>query len=306
CESCPVAKTFADGQSHRSEMVVSSKSGEKYNVLIHTAPIRNAAGAIEQVMEMSTNITEIRVLQDHLSSLGLMVGSVSHGIKGILTGLDAGLYLLNSGLTKEDQGQIEEGLEVLNLMVERIRGVVLDILYYAKERPLDCKPVDVLQFAQDVTALIEPKIRKHPIAFIPEFNPPLGVFEADARVVFTALTNIIENAIEACLEDPAPKDHHIVFGATRTRDHVVFDVRDNGIGMDQESQDNLFNLFYSSKGLKGTGFGLFIANKIIRQHGGAIEVDSSPGQGTHFRILMPKQGPPAVPDAPAARAGETG
>ena len=64
-------------------MVVTSKAGEQINVLIWTAPINNAAGEIIQVMEMSINITGIRKLEDHLASLGLLIGSISHGIKGL-------------------------------------------------------------------------------------------------------------------------------------------------------------------------------------------------------------------------------
>ncbi|MGB5424577.1 MAG: response regulator, partial [Desulfobacterales bacterium] len=85
-------------------------------------------------------------LQDHLSSLGLMIGSISHGIKGLLTGLDGGMYLVESGFSKENQDQIKEGWETVKLMVDRIRKMVLDILYYAKERDLRWERVDPLSF----------------------------------------------------------------------------------------------------------------------------------------------------------------
>ncbi len=58
---------------------------------------------------------------------------------------------------------------------------------------------------------------------------------------------------------------------------MVFEVEDNGIGMDRETREKIFSLFFSSKGLKGTGLGLFIANKIVDKHGGSIEVESEPG-----------------------------
>jgi PAS domain S-box-containing protein len=288
CENCPVARTFDDGQSHQSEMIVTAKSGEQYNVLINTAPIVNADGEIEHVMEMSTNITEIRRLQDRLSSLGLMVSSISHGIKGILTGLDGGLYMLSSGLAKNDQSSIKEGLEVVNQMVARIRNMVLDILYYAKDRALAWKRLNVTEFAEEVVAIVDPKLENHPIEFQSQFDPSLGEFEVDAVVATTALTNIIENAVEACIEDRSGKSHRIIFAVGQDEENIVFDVQDNGIGMSKEIRDNIFNLFYSSKGQKGTGLGLFIARNIIQQHGGTIEVDSEPGQGSKFRVIMPK------------------
>jgi PAS domain S-box-containing protein len=288
CENCPVAKTFEDGQSHQSEMIVTAKSGEQYNVLINTAPIFNAAGRIEQVMEMSTNITEIRQLEDRLSSLGLMVSSMSHGIKGVLTGLDGGLYLLGSGISKNDGDKTQEGLEVVRQMVDRIRDMVSNILYYAKDRALDWKRIDVNRFAEELVGLVQSRFQNHPIAFEKKINASLGDFEADATVFTTALVNIIENAIEACLEDRSGRSHRIFLGVDRDHENIIFDIHDNGIGMDDEIRDNIFNLFYSSKGRKGTGLGLFITRNVIQQHGGTIEVDSTPGRGSQFRVTMPK------------------
>ncbi len=289
CEDCPVAKTFEDGQSHQSEMVVTAKTGEQYNVLINTAPIFNTTGRIEQVMEMSTNITEIRRLEDRLSSLGLMVSSISHGIKGVLTGLDGGLYLLNSGLSKNEPSQTEEGLEVVRQMVDRIRDMVLNILFHAKDRALEWKRINVSQFAEDLVATMQSGLQTQPIEFEQIISKSLEDFEVDAAVAATALTNIIENAIEACLEDSSKKSHRIIFSVDQDKENIIFDIRDNGIGMDSEIRDNIFNLFYSSKGKKGTGLGLFIAKNIIQQHGGTIELDSTPGEGTHFRVIMPKK-----------------
>ncbi len=90
----------------------------------------------KQLKEYTENlerlIREKTELQDNLSNLGLMVGSISHGIKGLLTGLDGGLYLLGSGLKTKDLIRIGEGSDILKMMVDRIRRMVSDILFYAK------------------------------------------------------------------------------------------------------------------------------------------------------------------------------
>jgi PAS domain S-box-containing protein len=288
CPECPVAKTFSDGTPHQSEMVVTSKSGEQYNVLIWTAPLRDGSGNITEVMEMSTNITQIRQLQDHLSSLGMLIGSVSHGIKGLLTGLDGGMYLVSSGFAKEDQEKIKEGWETVRLMAGRIRKMVLDILYYAKERELQWEKVDALKFANDLAGTVEAKFQGQSIEFVRETDPALGTFEIDPGIVHSALVNILENAADACAEDKEKNSHKVVFGAKQDDTHIIFDVQDNGMGMDRETRENMFTLFFSSKGQKGTGLGLFISNKIIRQHGGSIHVESEPGKGAHFCIKIPK------------------
>lgn len=306
CEDCPVSRTFQDGQCHRSEMAVAAKSGEQYHVLINTAPILNAAGEIEQVMELSTNITEIRQLQNRLASLGLMVSSISHGVKGILTGLDGGVYLLGSGLASRNDDKIREGMDIVRQMVDRIRNLVMDILYYAKERALDWKRMPVVDFAEDIVDVVVPKFQNHPIEFIKNFDSAAGAFEVDAAVASTAIINIIENAIEACMEDRSGKSHRIVFTVCRENGHIIFDIEDNGVGMDEQTQESIFNLFYSSKGQAGTGLGLFIAKNIIQQHGGTIQVTSSPGQGANFRVKLPRVIPAAAKDDSVAFGKRSG
>lgn len=288
CANCPVAKTFEDGQSHQAEMVVTSKSGEQYNLLIWTAALKNAAGKITHVMEMATNITQIRKLQEHLSSLGLKIGSISHGIKSLLAGLDGGIYLVETGLEREKPERVKEGWEDVKTIVNRIRKLVHDILFFAKERELKWDRVDVISFADDVAATVEPKIRAKNIEFFYKFDPSLGEFEIDSGVLRLALINILENALDACAEDEAKKSHQIFFNVEQDEQQIIFKVKDNGIGMDRESRENLFTLFFSSKGNKGTGLGLFIADKIIDQHGGRISVKSKPGQGSSFKITVPK------------------
>jgi signal transduction histidine kinase len=115
-----------------------------------------------------------------------------------------------------------------------------------------------------------------------------GDFEIDADRVHSALLNILENAVDACEKDRSKKSHRIVFRVKEDTKNIIFHVQDDGIGMDRETKDNLFKLFYSSKGRGGTGLGLFISEKIIRQHGGSIHVESKPGRGSHFLIRIPK------------------
>lgn len=240
-------------------------------------------------------------LQDHLSSLGLMIGSISHGIKGLLTGLDGGMYLLDSGFSKENQSQISEGWQIVKMMIERIRKLVLDILYYAKERDLKWEQLDVLSFASDVARVIEPKVRQRNIAFEKQFDETVGEFEIDAGYVYSALMNILENAMDACTRDTAKNDHKIVFSVLQDKKHIIFEVFDNGIGMDRPTTEKIFTPFFSSKGRKGTGLGLYISNKIIQQHGGQIQVKSTPGRSTLFSIRLPKFLPESIKKPPAAQ-----
>ncbi len=233
-------------------------------------------------------IVEKTQLQDHLASLGMMIGSISHGIKGLLTGLDGGMYLLDSGLLNEKQEKIEEGWEIVKQMVEKIRKLVLDILFYAKEREPNWEQIDVRNFADDFILDVEPKVKRHQIEFCCNFDQSLGKFEIDAGFVHSALINIFDNAVDACIKDELKKSHKIIFNVIQDKDHIIFEISDNGIGMNPETVDKIFNLFFSSKGSKGTGFGLFISDNIIKQHGGEIKVRSIKNQGTQFRVKLPK------------------
>jgi signal transduction histidine kinase len=245
-----------------------------------------------KLQEYTTNLERLlkekSELQDHLSSLGLMIGSISHGIKGLLTGLDGGMYLLEGGLAKHDDAKIAEGWETVKVMVERVRKMVMDILFYAKKRDLQWEQVDVTRFAQEVARMLAAKVDKLPIDLTSDIEATMGACKIDPGYVHAALTNIFENAIDACLrKDECPR-HDLRFCVWAQGDKIKFSVSDTGIGMDQETLSKLFTVFFSSKGRKGTGLGLFIANKIVAQHGGRIDVSSKPGQGSCFTITIPR------------------
>ncbi len=227
-------------------------------------------------------------LQDRLSSLGMMIGSISHNIKGLLTSLDGGVFLLNSGIRKEDPQKTKEGFEIVQLISGRIRKMVLDILYYAKEREPDLESVNPVKFANSVADLVEPKIKNHKIVLVRDFAQAPESIEADVDFLRSALVNILDNAVDACLDDESKTAHTILFRMKKDSKDVVIEIQDDGIGMDSKTMENLFKLFFSSKGGKGTGFGLYISNSIIRQHGGTINVDSAKGKGSRFVVRIPE------------------
>lgn len=241
----------------------------------------------EYTAHLETLVREKSLLQDHLSSLGMMIGSVSHGIKGLLTGLDGGIYLLGSGLRTNDAARVEEGWQTIQMMAERIRKMVLDILFYAKERDLQWEKVDFDRFVEDIGRLMENRLKKTAITFVRDFRGPLADCTIDPGSVHMALTNLFDNAVDACLRHTGRSDHRITFGAASDPGGITLSVTDTGTGMDADTQEKLFTLFFSSKGPKGTGLGLFITKKIIEQHGGRIKVASAPGRGSRFTIVLP-------------------
>jgi signal transduction histidine kinase len=124
----------------------------------------------------------------------------------------------------------------------------------------------------------------------------------DAAMLRSALINLLENAADACAAEGSDKSYRTVFGIEANAEVVGILVEDNGIGMTPEQLKNLFTVFFSTKGSKGTGLGLFITDKIIRQHGGTIAVDSAVGRGAKFGIMIPRR----AARAEVKGAGETG
>jgi len=298
CVPCPVRETFEDGGIHTREEVVTSLQGEQMNVLVTTAPIRDDDGRIVSVMEMSTNITAVRELESHLTSLGLLIGSVSHALKGLLNGLAGGMYLVETGFAKDKPDRVHQGWEIVKRNVDRIKGMVSDILYYAKDREPLWETVSAVELADEVCGLVRSRAEEHGIDLTCEPDPTSGDFEADPRAVRSLLVNLLENSLDACRLDNKKDEHEVTLRVKGLPDCVRFEVQDNGIGMDRETREKVFSLFFSSKGTEGTGLGLFVANRIARAHGGSIELESEVGVGTKFVVELRRKRPPQEPADP--------
>ena len=294
CLVCPMQQTFDTGETREHEEVLFTKDGEKLNALCTTSPLFNADGEVEAVIEMCIDITQIRELQSQLASIGLLVGSISHGIKGLLTGLDGGIYMVNSGFKKEKPERIEKGWEMVQRNVERIRSMVLDILYYAKDRELTVDDVNLVTLVNEFRDGIEKKASDADVGVEITIAEDVSVFQGDPQAIRAMLLNLLENSLDACRMDKDKDEHSITLDIRCDSPWMRIEVGDNGMGMDQETKEKIFSLFFSSKGIKGTGLGLFISNKIVDKHGGDIKVESEPGRGTNFIVRLPLDANPSI------------
>ena len=291
CIPCPVQEALRDGQAHQSEEVVTSRDGEAINVLVSASPVRNAEGEIDSVLETSTNITEIRQLQSQLASIGMLVGSISHGIKGLLSGLDGGRYLLNTGLAKSDQGRVERGWDMVQRNMARIKSMVLNILYYAKDREPEWETLSAQEVFEELHEMVQSKAQRRNVELGMGFDGGAGEFEGDPEGVRAMLINLLDNSLDACRLDTKKEGHRVDMRLRGNAESVEFEIEDNGMGMDRETREKAFTLFFSSKGGEGTGLGLFIANKICQAHGGSIAIESEVDEGTRFTVKLPRKRP---------------
>ena len=169
-------------------------------------------------------------------------------------------------------------------MINRVKKMVLDILYYAKSRELETEAVDAAKFLNDTADIAASRADAHKVEFVRDIPDGLGTIQADTAALSAALVNFLENGVDAC---EGREGGRLSLCAERKETGLVITISDNGSGMDRETRDKIFTLFFSSKGKRGTGIGLFISNQTIEQHGGSIRVESAPREGSTFVITLP-------------------
>jgi len=287
CEECPVALVYADGEVHHSEEVVTNLKGDKLHVLTYAAPVRNRRGEIVSALEVSTDITEAKELQDKLAFLGSLVAGTAHSVKNVLEGLRGGVYIVNMGFKSERQQDVKTGWEMVERNVKRVSDMIMDMLYCAKDRTPNLAPVDLCAMAQEVVGLYSQRAQDAGVALTTEIDPKLPPVAGESKDIHALFSNLVTNAIDACASCEDERDFRVSLRLYRDTGDAVIDVADNGVGMDTEARDRLFTMFFSTKGSSGTGLGLLVAHKVATEHGGSIDVTSEPGHGATFTVRLP-------------------
>ena len=260
------------------------------SILYGVDEVIGSVGFFQDLREIK-RLQEELIKSERLAATGQTVAGLAHYIKNILNGLKGGTYVLNVALGKNDRGKIRSGWTMIERNVGRISDLVLNLLAYSKERkpePEDCFPNEI---GEEVCALMESKARENNIKIERDLDPLIGEVFIDPKAIHRSLLNLVSNAIDACIFDPTPDKHWRVKISTAVEEnHLIrFEVTDNGIGMDKETKGRIFSAPFSTKGERGTGLGLLVTEKIIREIEGEINVESEPGKGTTFIICLPYQ-----------------
>lgn len=290
CEFCPVKSTFDDGMVHNKEMTLITNKGKRINVIIYSSPMRDKEGKVVGVIETAVNISSVKEMQKQLIMLGQTVAGMAHSIKNIMMGLDGGIYIVNRGLEDKDQKEVREGWEIVLLNFEKISQIVKDILYCSKEREPNLRLVRPNQIVEDIFSSFKDAASRYSFELKLDIDETIEKAVLDPDGLTNVLSNLISNAMDACKMD-IMKEMHLIEIRTRkgVDGAVVFEVADNGVGIDKDLKDHVFQEFFSSKGDKGTGLGLMVTQKIMREHGGRITFRSRPAEGTTFVATFPKR-----------------
>lgn len=241
------------------------------------------------------DLTELKRLEkelvasERLGAIGQTVAGMAHCIKNILHGFKGGSYLVNIGIDRDNTDKLKTGWQTIQRNIQRTSDLVLDLLSYSKEREPEYKNCFPNDIAADVCDLLQETAAEHEIALLRDFEPSVGEVALDPRIAYRSLLNFVSNAIDACIfDDDVSKQHQVTIRtAIEDETFVVFEVADNGMGMNDEVRAQLFASFFSTKGAKGTGLGLLVTSKLVEEHNGSIAVESTLGEGTTFTFRLP-------------------
>jgi signal transduction histidine kinase len=185
-----------------------------------------------------------------------------------------------------------KGWEFVEKNQERISSLVMDMLTFSKEREPELLPSNLNNVTLDVVELMQSRAKERSVElnFAPAADMPQLTFDPEG--LHRAVLNVLTNAIDACdkeltgREDVAGRVNvWTEFQAGSGLARVI--VEDNGDGIAAEDLENIFSLFVSHKGSRGTGLGLPVSQKIMKEHGGRIDVESQPGKGSRFMLELP-------------------
>jgi len=265
-------------------LVESVESGPRFtdeHLKLLIAIGHQAALAVED-----TTYYSAMVQSERLAAVGQAIATVSHHIKNILQGIRGGSYLVEMGLDNEDMAVLQKGWDIVRRNQNKISSLVMDMLSFSKEREPDPVPSDLGAVIDDVVETVQQRADEAGVTVRWEKPADLPRLVFDPEALSRAVLNVVSNALDALEERAAPRVEIDV--ACDTDAGVVrITVADNGAGMDPETLATIFNLFVSTKGSRGTGLGLTVTRKILREHGGDITATSELGKGSTFVMEFP-------------------
>ncbi len=295
CNPCIATKVFESGVAQYSEEIGRSKTGNEVRFRVHCLPLPNKKYQIPQVLQIGVDTTEPTELKqqlqqaERLASVGLTTAGLAHTIKNILAGLEGATYLVSSALDKNDEQRLRGGWEMVHKYIEQVSVLVKNLLRYAKATEPQRQQVEPAELLQDVVQLFASKAEMIGISLDMELDAKAPSCWIDCNALHACLSNLITNALDACAWDPATgKKHRVVVRIEPLQNGgVAFEVSDNGMGISEENQHKILSTSFTTKGIRGTGLGLLLTKKAVREHGGHIEFSSTHGQGTTFRLCLP-------------------
>jgi PAS domain S-box-containing protein len=287
------------GHVYLPETDVKTIDGKSFPVRLAGNKLRRSDDSPLGMAFSVQDLREIKQLEkekleaERLAAVGHTVAGLSHGIKNLITALEGGMYMLNTGLTKGDIDRVRKGMEMLVRNIERISLFVKAFLSFSKGREIQTEICDPAEIAKEVVDLYSVKADELGVALKNEIIGTIAPAPIDYESMHECLTNLVGNAIDACQVSDAG-GCHVTVRTFEENGTIIYEVTDDGCGMDYEVKKKVFTTFFTTKGLGGSGLGLLMTKKIVQEHGGIIDLETEPEKGTTFRIRLPRMRLPKV------------
>lgn len=275
-----VIKTASSG---KIEVRLLHANGEWRLFECTATPVIGENGKVEHIMAVGKDITEKRRAEELLSNseklslVGELAAGVAHEIRNPITAIKGFIQLFQQGMIKE------EYFDIILSEFDRIEGIIKEFLSIAKPQEIHLNQVNIPTLLQEVVTLMKSEASLNGVELFLDIKSDIPPIMCDANQIKQVLINLCKNSIEAM--DPKRKGL-IKISVQIDKGQLLINVVDNGIGISQERLKRLGEPFYSNKE-KGTGLGLMLCFRIIRQHNGSLSFQSKENEGTTSQIRLP-------------------
>jgi two-component system nitrogen regulation sensor histidine kinase GlnL len=283
--------------SDHEELTLQRPMAPPLPVSVTVSPLFSDQGAPEGAVVILRDLSRVRDLElavrqaDRLSLLGAQAAGLAHEIKNPLGGIKGAAQLLAMELPR--QSPLQEYTSVMIRETERVNTIIEELLDLTRSRPPQWSPINLAKILGDIVLLQKAAHPGKQIEFLLELDPSIPEFRGDENLLTRLFLNLIKNAAEAIpgrgyvrVSSKIAPDYHLNIPGERPVPLVLVEIRDNGPGIANEDLEQIFTPFYTTKHL-GSGLGLAVCQKIVRQHEGFLKVTSHPGQGALFAISLP-------------------
>jgi signal transduction histidine kinase/pSer/pThr/pTyr-binding forkhead associated (FHA) protein len=234
----------------------------------------------------NTALYEAKLQAERLAAVGQTIATLSHHIKNILQGIRGGSYLIDMGLNDKDDAIVRRGWGIVEKNQAKIYNLVMDMLSFSKDREPALESADLNETVGEVVELMQARATELGVTLKWKPLTDLPAVQVDTDGIHRAVLNIVTNAIDASEDvEGGMVEVLTTWDAESMVARVI--VRDNGTGIPPGEVDKIFEVFASTKGSRGTGLGLPVSQKIVREHGGTIRISSEVGKGSTFTVELP-------------------
>lgn len=275
-------------QVRRYEMCLRRKDGREVPLGISFWPLRSGRGELAGIIGVFQDLSSIKQMEermrqaDRLATIGRLAANIAHEIRNPLASLSGAIEVLARELPRE--GTNDRLVQIVLRESDRLNRIITEFLEYARPAPLHPLPVNVGEVLDEVLLLLEHRALPPDLKVVREYDGAVTAL-VDPQHFRQAIWNLCTNALEAMPEGGELRIGAGIVTQRATRKLEVW-VADTGSGIDSESLPHIFEPFFSTKP-EGSGIGLALVHRVIRDHGGDVEVRSEPGVGTTFTLRLP-------------------